>query len=430
MDHDFLVETYKEVIKSDVYVRRMMEMMEVVHAEGLHQKIILSVQRADYLSHWNQKAKKIELKQVEVNVGQIGGPGCATKASKLHSRMLEKLSSMHGGKDLAPVLKTASMPENRPRNRMAQALYEAWKLFGDPHAVVLLVSETELFPVCHFEQLQFGVFQMEDLAKADGHQLKVLRMDFVECAKRLHLDLDEANGFSLLLDGHTKVALVHMGYGYMEEHYATEKEWKIRLDMERSTAIISPNVRLQLAGTKKMQQVVSEPGVMEHFFPGEDARLAELRKTFTDLWSLETNDKVTMAVIQEAIKTPKNFVLKANMDAGKGNFFDEEMVEKLRTMPVEERSAYILQEKIMPVEAKNYMLRPFKAPHLETVVSEMGIYGSFISDCEKGKVLWNTVDGYLLRSKAAHVNQGGISEGSGVIDSLLLVKGTDFQLSA
>jgi glutathione synthetase len=424
MDHDFLVESYKDVVKSDMFIKRLMEMMEIVHVEGIHQKISLCVQRADYLSHWDEKTKCAELKQVEVYIGQIGGPGCATKASKLHSRMLEKLQAMNGGEHFPSLLDSAYVPENRPRNRMAQTLYEAWKMFGDPQAVMVLVNQPDLFPICHFEQLQFAVFQMEDLAKADGYRLNILRMNFEECAKRLQLD--EVNGFSLYADGNKKVALVHMGYGYMAEHYPTEKEWKIRLDMERSTAIISPNVRLQLTGTKKIQQVISKPGVLEHFFPGEDARLAELRQTFTQLWSIETNDQKTMAVIQEAIKTPKKFVLKANMGAGKGNYFDEEMVEKLQTMPLEERGAYILQKKIVPVEAKNYMLRPFKAPHLETVVSEMGIYGSILSDSAEMKVLWNSVDGYLLRSKAANVNQGGVSEGSGVIDSLLLVENTDF----
>ena len=46
------------------------------------------------------------------------------------------------------------------------------------------------------------------------------------------------------------------------------------------------------------------------------------------------------------------------------------------------------------------MKRPFVAPILENVVSELGIYGSFIgTEEEGGKVLWNRVEGYLVRSK-------------------------------
>lgn len=46
------------------------------------------------------------------------------------------------------------------------------------------------------------------------------------------------------------------------------------------------------------------------------------------------------------------------------------------------------------------MKRPFEKPTLEDIVSEVGIYGTFIGNQENGgKVLWNRVEGYLVRSK-------------------------------
>jgi len=46
------------------------------------------------------------------------------------------------------------------------------------------------------------------------------------------------------------------------------------------------------------------------------------------------------------------------------------------------------------------MKRPFEKPPLEDIVSEVGIYGTFIGNQENGgKVLWNRVEGYLVRSK-------------------------------
>jgi len=424
MDHDFLVESYKDVIKGDPFIGQLIEMMKVVQKEGIHQKIQLTLIRADYLSHYDEKTKKIELNQVEVNAGQIGGPGYASNTTQLHSRVLSKLEALHGPEGMVPLLKHAVQPENRPRQRLGQALYEGWKLFGDPHAVVLFCTQPDLFPVCYFEQVQFIILELEDLAKADGKRINIMKMDFQECSKRVHLDEKD---FTLYADGKKKIALVHQAYGYLPEHYPTEKEWKARLDMERSTAILSPSVRLQLVSTKKIQQVISKPGTLERFFPGEHARIAQLRQTFTDLWSLESNDAKTVAIIQEAIKTPKNFVLKSQMESGHGNFFDDEMVEKLKTMPLDERGAYILMKKIEPVVVKNYLFRPFKAPYVEDIVSEMGIYGAIIADGETGKVHWNSVDGHLCRSKPADVNQGGVCGGGGVIDSLLLYPSADFQ---
>ncbi|CAK5082866.1 unnamed protein product [Meloidogyne enterolobii] len=113
--------------------------------------------------------------------------------------------------------------------------------------------------------------------------------------------------------------------------------------------------------------------------------------------------------------------MKAQLGAGKGNYFDDQMANMLSRMSVKERGAYILQQKIWPVVAKNYMKRPFEKPTLEDIVSEVGIYGTFIGNQENGgKVLWNRVEGYLVRSKAHNVNQGGVSEGGGVVDSLIL----------
>ena len=122
--------------------------------------------------------------------------------------------------------------------------------------------------------------------------------------------------------------------------------------MERSTAIISPNIRLSLAGSKKIQQVLAKPGVIERFLPNQPEKIAELRSTFTGLWGLENDDENIRAIIADAIQNPRKYVMKAQLGAGKGNYFDDQMAKMLCEMSVEERGAYILQQKIWPVVAK------------------------------------------------------------------------------
>jgi glutathione synthase len=124
------------------------------------------------------------------------------------------------------------------------------------------------------------------------------------------------------------------------------------MDMERSTAIISPNIRLSLAGSKKIQQVLAKPGVIERFLPNQEEKIAELRTTFAGLWGLENDDDRIRAIIADAIQNPRNYVMKAQLGAGKGNYFDDKMADMLREMSIEERGAYILQEKIWPVVTK------------------------------------------------------------------------------
>ena len=56
--------------------------------------------------------------------------------------------------------------------------------------------------------------------------------------------------------------------------------------IERSRAIKSPSIGYHLAGTKKVQQVLAQPGVMEDLL-GDKDKAAALRDSFTGLYSLD-----------------------------------------------------------------------------------------------------------------------------------------------
>lgn len=99
--------------------------------------------------------------------------------------------------------------------------------------------------------------------------------------------------------------------------------------------------------------MLSKPGVLERFMPRESEKVAEIRQTFTELWSLEkSGDDCPIDVIEKAIKSPNEFVLKAQMQQGKGVYFGNEMVKKLRGLSDDELGAHILQSKIRPYTTK------------------------------------------------------------------------------
>ena len=56
--------------------------------------------------------------------------------------------------------------------------------------------------------------------------------------------------------------------------------------LERSRAIKCPNVFYQLAGTKKVQQVLAKPGVVERFITDQQAA-NRIRSTFAGQYSLD-----------------------------------------------------------------------------------------------------------------------------------------------
>ncbi|KAF7631150.1 Glutathione synthetase [Meloidogyne graminicola] len=409
LDYEFLIEAYRDVVKADKWVARQVEMLKTVHADGIRQKYVLQVLRADYMTHCENN-QNIELKQIEINMGP-GGVGFAPKISKLHRKMLDKVESLQGCSLTS--MSEAAIPQGQ---KIAEALFQAWKLFGDPKAIVVLVFDSKLFPIQHHEQVQFVQFDLEKLANNEGLNIIVSKMTIEECADRMYL---EKSDYSLMVKDDKRVAVVYMVYGYSPEHYISEKEWNCQLDMERSTAIISPNIRSQLSGTKKVQQLLAKPNVLERFLKNRPKQIDELKSTFTGIWSLEGNDSQTQALVNDAIEHPQNYVLKALRDDGVGNFFDESISEMLQTMPIQERSAFILQKKIRPITVKNYLKRPFHSAKLENVTNELGVFGTFLGTYD-GQVLLNNVDGHFIKTKTYNSNQGGIGEGSGVIDSALL----------
>ncbi|CAI5643990.1 unnamed protein product [Oreochromis niloticus] len=62
------------------------------------------------------------------------------------------------------------------------------------------------------------------------------------------------------------------------------KSWDARLLMERCRAVKSPDISAHLAGTKKVQQVLARPGVLERFFPDQPQAVQQIRATFADLY--------------------------------------------------------------------------------------------------------------------------------------------------
>lgn len=82
--------------------------------------------------------------------------------------------------------------------------------------------------------------------------------------------------------------MVYFRCGYSPDQYPSADgcEWDARLMIERSRAIKCPNIGYHLAGTKKVQQVLAEPGVLEKLF-NDPLKAASVREVFTGLYSLD-----------------------------------------------------------------------------------------------------------------------------------------------
>lgn len=68
--------------------------------------------------------------------------------------------------------------------------------------------------------------------------------------------------------------------------------------MERSMAVKCPDISTHLAGTKKVQQELARPGVLERFFPGEPDVVDQIRATFAGLYTLDMVREQNRALLE------------------------------------------------------------------------------------------------------------------------------------
>ncbi|KAL7071760.1 hypothetical protein ACQ4LE_008841 [Meloidogyne hapla] len=411
-DYEFLKQAHQQVIKSDEFTRRLMSILDIVYKEGIKQPITLLTQRADYMCHFDGETTengisfdKFQLKQIEVNNIAVSMGGLAVRTTRLHKRIFTKMGLELPNDDAIPL--------NEPIKTLCEGIYDAWKLLSNPNAILLMVVEKT-------SQNQFDQRQIEyELEKLSEGKMIIIRLTLVECAERLILD---EKTFNLLL-GDKSVGIVYFRTGYLPEDYVSEIAWNARTLMERSTAIKCPWIGLQMANTKKIQQVLSCPGVLEKYLSSA-TDLENIRSTFASMWGLEHDDEETQRVIKDAIENPQNYVLKPQLEGGGGNYFDKEITEKLTSFTFEMRASHILMQRIRSLVVKNCLVRPFdeNSKKLQNVVSELGIYGSLIGigGTSETLVKLNKVGGHILRSKLENVNEGGIAVGAAVVDTPLL----------
>jgi len=184
--------------------------------------------------------------------------------------------------------------------------------------------------------------------------------------------------------------------------------------IEQSCAVKCPSISYHLVGTKKIQQELAKPNVLERFLENKE-EIAKLRKCFAGLWSLDDEE-----IVKTAIEKPELFVLKPQREGGGNNIYGLDLRETLTRLQKEggdALAAYILMQRIFPKASLAYLVRGGIC-HEGLVISELGIYGAYLRN--KDKVVINEQSGYLMRTKVSSSDEGGVAAGFAVLDSLYL----------
>ncbi|CAE7800500.1 GSH2 [Symbiodinium sp. CCMP2592] len=179
-------------------------------------------------------------------------------------------------------------------------------------------------------------------------------------------------------------------------------------------AIKCPSVDYQLVGAKKVQQALARPGAVERFVG--DAAGHRLRGSFAGLWGLGRGEDDSQ-IIKQACERPEEFVLKPQREGGGHNFYGADVAKKLKELTPEERSAYILMQRILPGLQPSVMTREGKVQVMDCL-SEFGFYSVFLGDGRN--VHLSEHAGHLVRTKAQGVDEGGVAAGYAVISGPFL----------
>ncbi|GAA5873466.1 hypothetical protein JCM3774_002425 [Rhodotorula dairenensis] len=429
------------VSKVDEFQGRLYEIWKQVKQEGIRQPLALGLFRSDYLVHAPADLPDSEhsIKQVEFNTISASFASLSTRVGELH-RYLEASGAYPPHPDLSP----SALPLNGALAGLASGLAAAHKAYGNEQAVVMMVIQDnernafDQWPLAH-ELLQ-------------THGVRLVRVPFSEL--RTTLALSPAPEHNLLytppapfgsLSSPLEISVVYWRTAYAPTDYYTPREWATRLLVEQSRAIKCPSVGMQLAGAKKVQQVLAEPSHLDRFVPDPTERAA-LRESFTDLYPLDESEHGKMA-LDKAYRECEKFVLKPQREGGGNNVYRRDIPSFLDRLDEEDkarrsarasspsttdepprgREGYILMSLIeSPRDADQVLVKAGEARGTRArVVSELGIYGVVLlrEDFDGGKpeLLVNETVGHLLRTKPVESDEGGVATGYSVIDSPLLV---------
>lgn len=392
MNKQFLRLSLEKVAEEDDFTRKL---LEIYLEEDYDQKYQMAIHRSDYMLHFASKDKEHGvLQQVELNTISSAFGALSTKLAEMHDLFSNgeyKVEKSNSFTNIARCLKNG--------HQLYVDQIAKGKKFEHSPIILFVVQPDEgnFADQRHYEY---------ELKKQYG--ISVIRKTLTELATDASLSSD---GF-LFIDGYIPVSVVYYRSGYGPNDYPSDEEWKARKKLEVSKSINCPSIGYQLAGTKKVQQMLADPKHLNPLVNNEDIA-NNLLETFTGIYALSDPDHTQY--IKDAINNPGNYVLKPQREGGGNLIFGEKMVQLLRDERKSKSQQYILMRRICPKGTPTIFVKDGNAT--ESVgVSELGIFGTFIGHSQT--VFLNETAGYLLRTKNEGAEDGGVASGVAVLDSL------------
>ncbi|KAL3474514.1 hypothetical protein BJX99DRAFT_231456 [Aspergillus californicus] len=426
-NEEWIGKIMEDLVDVDDFISNLWKVHLEVKQEGYAQTLSLGLFRSDYMAHVAPSSTAPQLKQVEFNTISSSFGGLSSLVASLHSELLDSPPGHPIAYPPHPLLISGAIPENTAVETLSAGLATAHTAYGVsksspqlPTCVLFVVQENERNI---FDQLALS----RELTKV--HKIPVFRLLSSEVLD--HTSIPASNTSRPLLyhpphspDGTTfEVSTVYLRSFYAPTDYKSPRDWQARTHLERSAAIKCPTVLNQLSGSKIVQQVLATPTGPDHLASflsdTEKTTISNLRSTFAPQYDLSLSGQGREFALNPL--TAINHVLKPQREGGGNNIYKAAIPDFLSSIPESEWKSWILMELITPpTAAKNVALRSDGEVLDGGVIGELGIYGTILWDQAGGKIHHNKQGGWLMRTKAEGVNEGGVATGFSSLDSVLL----------
>ncbi len=419
-DHDFLQSSLSDMAKADPFFGRLMELHLQAHGSAderlnpARQPLLLM--RTDFMDDRQHGAKVIEFNGIAAGMAPFG-----QKATEFHAYMQNQWPETYQ-KWLED--KSATSAGNQGLEQLAFGIAtSARKVRADFNCSDKNAPEKPTFLM---------VVQKNEDNVYDQHLLEVeLQKQGIRTVRRtfeqLSSQLSSGDNKRLLLEGIGAIDVVYLRAGYQySDYWAPELNESIcchtlsqtRLFIEQHHVAMNATISQQLATSKTMQMLLTMMSASEYARWGLTLEEAELVKSVLADMKPITSESIEWFNTQA---DKQEWVLKNQGEGGGHCVFGDDISEKLSQLKPEEYDAWALMQRLYPHErdVPTIAVRDTQQTLVTDLVSEVGLFTAYYQG--KPVTELDGYAGYLIRSKPASENEGGIHSGKGILDSLVLI---------
>ncbi|MEZ8371353.1 glutathione synthase [Vibrio splendidus] len=415
-DHDFLQSSLSDMAKADPFFGRLMELHQQAHGEVSYRlypaRQPLLLMRTDFMDDRQHGAKVIEFNGIAAGMAPFG-----QRATEFHSFMQNQRPNVYNDWLEDP---SATPAENQGLTQLAYGIANAARQvktdFKEQDKPVFLM-----------------VVQKNEDNVYDQHLLEVeLQKQGVRTVRRtfeqLSCQLSSGDNQRLSLKDVGAIDVVYLRAGYQySDYWAPELDESVcchtlsqtRLFMEQHHVAMNATISQQLATSKTMQMLLTMMPAAEYARWGLTREEAELLKSVLADMKPITSESIEWFNTQA---DKQEWVLKNQGEGGGHCVFGDDISEQLSQLKPEEYDAWALMQRLYPHErdVPTIAVRDTQQTLVTDLVSEVGLFTAYY----KGEPVTELggYAGYLIRSKPASENEGGIHSGKGILDSLTLIE--------